>query len=148
MLLPVPSISFGCTVWPQEWAHSSPVQLSCMELCGAQACTAAPEQPGASQCLGTRTTELSLLFSPQGKGADCQQDTIGFPLVRFSVSGAQGTSSEDCKGHSLSLCETSSEVVGQIRCFPNPGGNCCNSAFFWKTVWCLLLFGRNFFFPL
>lgn len=49
-----------------------------------------------SQGLGTtRCTMLTLLFSPEGKRENDQQGTIGFPLLRFSISCARGTPLEN-----------------------------------------------------
>jgi len=81
--------------------------------------------------LGGLSTMASLLFSPEGKRGSCRQGTIGFPLLGFSVSGAQGTCPpEDQKGHSLFVGETSREVLGKVRHSPNLGETCCNSASF------------------
>lgn len=77
------------------------------------------------------------------KAGKLQQGTIGFLLLRSAVSGARGTPPADYKGHSLSLCETSSEVVGQVGYPPNPGETCCNSVSLLDNSVALLLFGRS-----
>lgn len=84
----------------------------------------------ASQCLGTRRcTMLSLLFSPEKEGKLPARHNRFSSLKIFRLWWG-GTAPEDCKGHSLSLCKTSSEVVGKADTLQTLWETCCNSASF------------------
>lgn len=144
---------FGWTVSTVRAEHT-PAQSTHPEASSAKAWGEAPShsQPYGllqwgwhfSTLRDHKIHQVVLVVFIEEKREDSRQGTIGFPLLRFSVCGAQGTLPEDSKDHPHSLCKTCDEVVAQVRYSRNPGETCHNSesflgnsvvfAFIWKKL--------------